>query len=132
MKDVPAPSNVTGRQPVVLLVDDEMSIIHASTLLLRSAGFDVHNAQDHEEALARVTGGMELDLLLCDYRLVGNNGVEVVRQVRQTVARDIPSIILTGDTSQHEIAEAGLLNCTLVHKPVDPDRLIHLLQLLIS
>lgn len=132
VRDFAAPSIAADRQPIVLLVDDDISIIHASTLLLRSAGFDVHSAQDHEEALARITGGMEPDLLVCDYRLVGNNGVEVVRHVRQTVARDIPSIILTGDTAQREIAEAGLPNCTVVHKPIDPDRFISILQSLLS
>lgn len=132
VKGVAFRSTAANRQPIVLLVDDDMSIVHASTLLLRSAGFDVHSAQDHEEALARVTGGVEPDLLVCDYRLVGNNGVEVVRHVRQTAARDIPSIILTGDTAQREITEAALPNCTVVHKPVDPDRFISIVQSLLS
>ena len=127
-EDVPATATRADRQPVVLLVDDDEAIIHASTLLLRSAGIDVHSALDHDEALARVADGATPDLLLCDYRLVGDSGIEVVRHVRQAVARDVPSIILTGDTSQREIEEAGLPNCTVVHKPVDPDRLLNLVQ----
>ncbi|HLU06762.1 MAG TPA: PAS domain S-box protein [Woeseiaceae bacterium] len=121
-----------GRKPLVLLVDDDAAIIHASTLLLRSVGIDVYSAQDHDEALAHVASGAKPDLLLCDYRLVGNTGIEVVRHIRQTLAEDLPSIILTGDTSQREIEEARLSNCTVAHKPVDPDRLLGLVQSMLS
>lgn len=75
-----------------------------------------------------MAAGPRPDLLLCDYRLVGRTGVEVVRRVRQAVDEDLPSIILTGDTSRREIEEAGLPNCAVVHKPVDPDRLLDLVR----
>jgi DNA-binding NtrC family response regulator len=55
-----------------------------------------------------------------------------VRQIRRAVEADVPSIIMTGDTSQREISAAGLPNCTVVHKPVDPDRLLTLVQSMLS
>jgi hypothetical protein len=118
----------TGRQPVVLLVDDDAAIIDASTLLLRSVGARVHSAEDGVEALAQVEGGVRPDILICDYHLVGSNGVEVIRHVREAMAGNVPSIILTGDTSQLDIDEAGLSNCTVLRKPVDADRLVSLIQ----
>lgn len=131
-EDATVTAKHSDRQPVVLLVDDDEAIINASTLLLRSAGIHVYSAQDHEEAMARVADGAKPDLLLCDYRLVGKSGIEVVRHVRQAIAENVPSIILTGDTSQREIEEAGLPNCTVVHKPADPDRLLNLIQSMLS
>lgn len=121
----------TDRQPVVLLVDDDAAVIHASTLLLRSAGTQVHSAMDGDEAFAQVARGLRPDILICDYRLVGSNGIEVVRKVRNALAGEIPSIILTGDTSQLAIPEAGLPSCTVVHKPVNPDRLVSLVRSLV-
>lgn len=132
VEDMQASTTRPNRQPLVLLVDDDTAIIHASTLLLRSVGIDVHSAQDYDQALARVADGPKPDLLLCDYLLVGNTGIEVVRHVRQAVAEDLPSIILTGDTSQREIEEARLPNCTVVHKPLDADRLLTVVQSMLS
>lgn len=120
----------TGRRGkrTVLFVDDDAAIIQAGSLLLRSAGLDVLSARDHTEALARVTGGTSPDLVLCDHRLVGKTGVDVVRDVRKALAEDIPSIILTGDTSRLEIEAAGLSDCVIVHKPLDPDQLLSLVR----
>lgn len=132
VEDMQASPTRPDRQPVVLLVDDDAAIIHASTLLLRSVGIAVHSAPDHDQALACVAEGPRPDLLLCDYRLVGRTGVEVVRHIRQAVAEDVPSIILTGDTSQREIEDAGLPNCTVVHKPVEADRLLALVQSMLT
>jgi hypothetical protein len=41
---------------------------------------------------------------------------------------NVPSIILTGDTSQLHIEQAGLSNCTILRKPVNPERLLSLVH----
>jgi hypothetical protein len=117
-----------GRQPVVLLVDDDAAIIDASTLLLRSVGARVHSAEDGVGALAQVESGVQPDILICDYRLIGSNGVEVVRSIRAAVGGNVPSIILTGDTSQLHMEQAALSNCTILRKPVNPERLLSLVE----
>ena len=62
--------------------------------------------------------GMLLKAVVSDYRLPGYNGVEVVR----------PAVIMTGDTPSQEIEAANLRHCTVLHKPVDTDRLISMIE----
>jgi len=130
--EVAAGKAARGRQPAVLLVDDDPAIIQAGTLLLRSAGLEVRSAASYEEALACVSEGLQPDLVLCDYRLVGNNGVEVIRGIRRDLGKDVPSIILTGDTSRQAITEANLPDCVIAHKPIDPDRLLSLVRTVLN
>jgi hypothetical protein len=114
------------RQPVVLLVDDNADIVDASTMLLESAGAHVYSALNSEQALACIDAGVHPDILICDYRLVGGNGVETVRRVRDVAGREIPSVILTGDTTFRKIGADELSNCSVLHKPVDTERLVSL------
>lgn len=126
---VPTTSNVlhrTERQPVVLLVDDNAEIVDASTMLLESAGVHVYSAATGEQALACIDAGAYPDILICDYRLAGGNGVDTVRQVRDVTGREIPSVILTGDTTLRTIDPDKLPNCSVLHKPVDTERLVSL------
>ena len=72
--------------------------------------------------------GMLLKAVVSDYRLPGYNGVEVVRRVRQVTAEGLPAVIMTGDTPSQEIEAANLRHCTVLHKPVDTDRLISMIE----
>ncbi len=116
------------RDPVVLFVDDDPAIVDATTMLLESANIEVHTALDGDAALAHLAAGVRPDIIVSDYRLPGYNGVEVVRRVRQATVEDLPTVLMTGDTSGHEIEKANLPNCTVLHKPVDTDHLISLIE----
>ncbi len=117
-----------SHEPVVLFVDDDPAIIDATTMLLGVSGFEVHSALNGEEALAHIERGIRPDVVVSDYRLPGYNGVEVVRRIRESTVADLPTVIMTGDTSAREIDAANLSNCTVLHKPVDTGQLISLLQ----
>jgi CheY-like chemotaxis protein len=112
---------------VVLLVDDDPAIIDATAMLLKLTGFVVHSALSGQEALAHVTNGIQPDVVVTDYRLPGLNGVEVLRQLRELTGKNLPAVIMTGDTSPDETGLAQLANCSVLHKPVDTDKLVALL-----
>ena len=116
------------REPIVLLVDDDPAIVDATTMLLRSAGVEVHSASSGDDALAKIEAGMRPDLLVSDYRLPGYTGIEVIQRVRQATMADLPTVLMTGDTSADEVETAKLGNCTILHKPVDTDRLISIIE----
>ena len=122
-----APARV-DREPIVLLVDDDPAIVDATTMLLRSAGVQVHSASSGGDALAQIKAGMRPDLVVSDYRLPGYSGVEVIQRVRQATVDDLPAVLMTGDTSAHEAETAKLSNCTILHKPVDTDRLLSVIE----
>jgi len=115
-------------QAIVLFVDDDPAIVDATSMLLRVSGFCVHSALNGKEAMAHVEAGVKPDVVVSDFRLPGANGIEVVQQLRQAIVSDVPTILITGDTSGVEIQSANLANCTVLHKPVDTDRLISLLE----
>jgi signal transduction histidine kinase/ActR/RegA family two-component response regulator len=113
----------SGRRPRIMLVDDDPTTVDATTRVLARAGLRVDSAPGGEEALALVRAGIRPDLLVTDYRLPGITGVELIRRVRDLVIPDLPSIVLTGDTSAPVILSA-LTNCTVLHKPVDSEALL--------
>jgi PAS domain S-box-containing protein len=121
-------ARVRRRKLVVLLIDDDPAVVDATSMLLEASGIKVHSAMNGDDALAHVAAGLRPDLVVSDYRLPGYNGVEAVRRLRRAVASDMPTILMTGDTSGDEIREASLSNCSVLHKPVDTDRLIAMIE----
>jgi len=124
------PKQISARDhaPVVLFVDDDPAIVDATTMLLESVGVTVHSASCGVDAMAHLAAGVQPDIVVSDYRLPGDNGVEVVRRVRQATVDGLPIILMTGDTSGDEIRSADLANCTVLHKPVDTEQLIALIE----
>ena len=125
----PADTHLSRDEKIkVLIVDDDPAIVDATRMLLEVEGFDVQTALDGGEAIDRIEDGLRPNIIVSDYRLPGLNGIEVVRHIRKLAGADLPTIIVTGDTSGKHIAEAGLVLCDVLHKPVDPDRLIALIS----
>ena len=116
-----------SREPIVLLVDDDPVIVDATRMLLETSGIDVHSASCGDDALAHLAAGVKPDIVISDFRLPGYDGVELIRRMRKAADTDLPTILMTGDTSGDEIEAANLPNCTVLHKPVDTDRLIELI-----
>lgn len=131
LDEMPVRSNSKPRgdhEPIVLFVDDDPAIVDAMTMLLNVSGFVVYSALHGDEALAHITNGIQPDIVVSDYRLPGYDGVEVVRRVRRATVSNLPIVLMTGDTSPREVDDANLSNCTVLHKPVDTDRLISLIE----
>lgn len=124
---VPTSASRNSGKPVVLFVDDDPAIVDATTRLLNSAGMRVHSAMNGDDALHLVAAGIRPDVLVSDYRLPGISGVELIRRMRRTTNEELRTVLMTGDTSASEIAKANVANCTVLHKPVDSDRLLSLL-----
>jgi len=117
-----------GQKIKVLIVDDDPAIVDATKMLLEVEGFDVQTALDGGEAIDQIEEGLRPNIIVSDYRLPGLNGIEVIRQIREIAGEDLPTILVTGDTSGKHIEAADLALCEVLHKPVDPDRLIALIS----
>jgi signal transduction histidine kinase/CheY-like chemotaxis protein len=113
---------------VVLLVDDDPSILDATAMLLQSINMDVYSALDGDAAMAHLSAGVQPNIIVSDYRLPGYNGIEVIRRVRQITVNDLPAILITGETKANENFTANTSNCTVLHKPADADQLIALIR----
>lgn len=122
--DINDPHDKDISNPIILFVDDDPAVIDAATMLLESTGATVHSALNGDDAITHVQAGICPDLIISDYRLPKYSGIEVVRRIRQATVKDLPAVIMTGDTSTHEIEAANLDNCKILHKPIEGDILI--------
>lgn len=113
----------------VLVVDDDEVIRDGLSGILSSWNLRPLAAASLDEALRYLGPSNELRALLCDYQLGEKvTGLEVIRRVRTVLGKDLPSALVTGDTSPERIREARDLGLPILFKPVDPDRLRELLE----
>jgi putative two-component system response regulator len=77
----------------ILIVDDEETIRLALRKFLRSRGFEVEIAGSGDQAL-EILKGSSFSLMLCDVRMPGLTGVQVVPLARQ-IDEDLAIIMLT-------------------------------------
>ncbi len=64
------------------------------------------------ECLSRQNEGPQFDLLLLDFRLAPENGLEILKQVREERGLDLPIVIVTGNGSEDLAVEAMRLGAT--------------------
>ena len=106
----------------ILLVDDDVRNLLALTPLLERWGLHVMAAGDGDEALETLASGDAFSVVLMDIMMPGTDGLEVIRQLRQSAEfGDLAVIALTArasDEDQRECCAAGA--DAVVIKPVDP------------
>lgn len=117
----------------VLVVDDEVHILHVLSLKLRNAGYCVLTARDGAEALE--TAQVERpDLVLTDYHMPHLSGLELCQRLRHLPdTRHIAAVILTarGFALESEAMEAaGIARC--LHKPFSPREVLEVVDELLQ
>jgi CheY-like chemotaxis protein len=108
----------------VLLVEDEVALRSIIVDELIDAGFEVLEAGDGEEALAR-SRDREPDLLLTDIRLPGAlDGWDVAEKLRARKT-DLPVVYMSGFSP---ISPRQVPDSHFIKKPYRPSQLIELVQ----
>ncbi len=82
-------------EKLVLLVDDDESLLDLMQHVVKKEGFRTDRATDGPEAL-RKAKALNPDALILDMMLPGLGGYEVVRELQAAGCGDIPVIIVTG------------------------------------
>ncbi len=109
-----------GRQPVIMLVDDEPMVtqVLASFLDLETE-YEVITCSSGAEALERLSSG-PVDVVVSDFLMPGMNGLELLAEVGRRDP-DIPRLMLTGYADKENaikaINEVGLFQ--YLEKPLD-------------
>ncbi len=112
----------------ILVVDDEASIRWLLTERLRELGYHVEEAASAAQARQLIDGAPPFDLLLLDYRLPDDTGIEVLRHVK-TVTPDAQVIMMTGYSSIESAVEAMRHGAyDYATKPLDLDVIIPLAE----
>lgn len=135
VSSTPALNNESsGRNSILIaLIEDELEIREGMEIMLGNKGYDIITA-DSANALIDSIQQQQLipDLLISDYRLRENQtGDNAIKQVTAHLGKKIPAIIITGDTSPKRVKEATLSGFRLLHKPVEPPKLLESIEALI-
>ena len=105
-------------RPVVLLIDDELTIRETFGRYLQNCDYRVITAENGEEGLA-LFHRRKIDLILVDLKMPGKDGVQVMAEVREQ-DRHIPVIVISGSGDIKDVVSAMRKGASdYLMKPVD-------------
>jgi CheY-like chemotaxis protein len=109
----------------VLVVDDEIHIVHVVTIKLRNNGYDVVSASDGAEAY-ELACSEKPDIVVTDYQMPVMSGLELVEKLRRTPqTADVPVIMLTARSFAVEEQQKEQLKISkCLSKPFSPKELL--------
>ncbi len=100
--------------PTILIVDDDPDVVRLLTLTLEHEGFHLLSAPDGQTAL-EMARALRPDLVLLDWEMPGQNGLEVCRALRAERDRHLsrmPIIMLTGKTKAEDTEDGFAAGAT--------------------
>lgn len=109
---------------LILTVDDSSSMRQVVSFALRSAGYDVVEASDGTEAVAKLTSPVHM--VITDLNMPRMDGVELIRYIRsRSVCKHIPILMLTTESqpAKKDAAKAAGATCWMV-KPFRTEQLL--------
>jgi len=114
----------------ILVVDDEPDILTALRVYLQGAlGADVVAVESGAAGLAELRKGPPVDVIVSDFRMPAMDGLQFLSKAR-ALAPDVPRIMLTAFPDM-QLAIKALNDAAILQfltKPVDPDRLLDIVQ----
>lgn len=108
----------------ILIVDDDEDIRDMLGMILDASDYRTRAASDGQEALDILSRGAAPGLILLDLMMPGIHGAALAEALKSMPAlRDVPIVILSGDTAASETAPSlGAASCLV--KPVDLEQLL--------
>ncbi len=108
----------------ILIVDDELSVRDSLNKWFREEGYEVHVAEDANEALTRMAE-TKFDAALLDIKMRGTDGIQLQKKLHE-IDPEMVSIMMTGYASVETAVEAMKNGAyDYVTKPLDPDEIAH-------
>jgi two-component system chemotaxis response regulator CheY len=80
----------------VLIVDDSATIRQQVRMALVQAGFDVVEAMDGEDGIAKIRSDSQIAAVICDINMPKKTGLELIEEIRSGGANSqVPIVMLT-------------------------------------
>jgi len=117
----------------VLAVDDSASIRQMVAFTLKSAGYDVVEAVDGEDGLAKAKS-TNVNLVLTDQNMPKMDGLTLIKSLRSMPQyKAAPILVLTTESSDQMKAQGKAAGATgWLVKPFDPPRLLEVVKKVIG
>lgn len=119
----------------VLIVDDNVHMVHIVRAILRGFGFtEFVEAKSAEEALNKIAD-LPVDLVICDYLMGEKSGLDLVREIRSEDSPNpyLPIVMLSAYAEKARVEEARDAGVTeFCTKPVTPAALFRKIATIID
>jgi len=113
----------------ILIVDDEIHIVHVVAIKLRNNGYEVISAENGAEAFDLICQEKP-DVVVTDLQMPVMTGIELVEKLRSNeTTRDIPVITLTARSfSMEKEQQESLQISQCISKPFSPKELLRCVE----
>jgi len=112
----------------IMTVDDSASVRQMVSFTLKNAGYDVVEAVDGKDALAKLAG--PVGMIVTDLNMPNMDGITLIKNVRAIPAyKFIPIIMLTTESQANKKQEGKSAGATgWIVKPFKPEQLLAVVQ----
>ena len=110
---------------LILVIDDSVSLRQVVGIALKTAGYDVIEAADGQQALA-LLDGRRIHLMICDVNMPVMDGITFVKEAKKLQAyRFTPIIMLTTESRESRKQEGQIAGAKAwVVKPFRPEQML--------
>jgi chemotaxis protein histidine kinase CheA/DNA-binding response OmpR family regulator len=117
-------------EPLVLVVDDSITVRELLTLSFNKLGYQVEQARDGQEAWDKLRAGLPCDMIFCDIEMPRMNGLEFLSNLkREEKLAQVPVAMLTSrGADKHRQLAAELGATAYLTKPYTEKDLIDISQ----
>jgi DNA-binding response OmpR family regulator len=116
----------------VLIVDDDVGILHTLMIGLTSCGFQVISAKDGYQALSFIESSnkdpVPVTLMVTDLKMPGIDGIDLIKKAR-ALSPSLLAVLVTAygdDQVRDEVRE--LNHCVYLEKPFTPNELLEVIK----
>jgi chemosensory pili system protein ChpA (sensor histidine kinase/response regulator) len=100
----------TAKEPMVLIVDDSITVRELLSMTFTKAGYRVEQARDGQEAWEKLRAGLPCDIVFCDIEMPRMDGLELLSRLQKDVHfKQLPVAMLTSrGADRHQQMAASL------------------------
>jgi signal transduction histidine kinase/ActR/RegA family two-component response regulator len=134
-RQIPETDSLAGEPLSVLVIEDDPVQLMAIRSVLESWDCRVFSASSGARALAVLAsaGQQEPDLVMAELHLRGGHtGLQALEDVRRQMDREVPAILMTGDSGAERIKELAGADVSVLVKPFGPDHLRNAMEAMLA
>ncbi len=111
----------------ILIIEDEEAIRRVLNKILSREGYEVDEAVDGVEGIAKIKSG-DYDVVLCDIKMPRKDGVEVLQEAKK-INPELPFVMISGHGDLETAVQSMRLGAyDYIQKPPDLNRLLTTLR----
>lgn len=109
----------------IMIIDDSISLRQVVSIALTNAGYEVLEASDGQDALAKLTG-QRVHLMICDVNMPNMDGISFLKAIKERAAyKFTPIIMLTTEAGEDKKRDGQAAGAKAwIVKPFKPEQLL--------